>query len=261
MRKVLPGFAQSWLNRFPPRILLPHQIKNLPLFWVILRWKKTYQALVAAPSRQGAAEALLQDLEQGVQTNWPWSKGPKGYHDDLSIIRLLQGDFVPDCAETLILGGQRRKAVTLALFQKRAEIQPGTLRSHGCWIWSWPKWLCFPKESEFILETPVFNFQTEEVYLLRCLYRNEIECLRYLGWKFQARCFRKNPNVQTQWDCEPALAQKLEAEEWLIREVGVAEEDWRRSNHARKEEVRRRSWLERLHSIKTLNAPFSDGLD
>ena len=89
MRKVLPEIAQSWLNQFQPRILFPHRINDFSLFWVILRQVKTYQALIAAPSRQHVAENLLENLEQGEPVNWPWTKGPKDYRKNLSIIRLL----------------------------------------------------------------------------------------------------------------------------------------------------------------------------
>ena len=106
MKKVLPEFAQSWLNQFQPRILFPHRINDFSLFWVILRQVKTYQALIAAPSRQHVAEALLEHSEKGALVNWPWAKGPKDYQDSLSIIRLLQGDFVPACEEILSLSGQ-----------------------------------------------------------------------------------------------------------------------------------------------------------
>ena len=44
MKKVLPEFVQSWLNRFPPRILFPHHINDFSLFLVILRQVQTYQA-------------------------------------------------------------------------------------------------------------------------------------------------------------------------------------------------------------------------
>ena len=113
---------------------------------------------------------------------------------------------------------------------------------------------------EFILEIPVFNFQTDELYLLRCLYRNEIANLKYLGWKFHARCSSNSGDIQAQWNCDTELRQKLEVEEWLISEVGSQGAEWRKSNHAQKEEGRRRSWLRRLSSFKTLNVQFSDDL-
>ncbi len=106
MKKVLPEFVQSWLNQSPPRILFPHQVNGFSLFWVILKQVQTYQALIAAPTRQHVAEVLLEDPENGVPVNWPWTKGPKDYRDNLSIIRLLQGDYLPDCKEILGLGGQ-----------------------------------------------------------------------------------------------------------------------------------------------------------
>jgi hypothetical protein len=261
MKKVLPEFAQSWLNQFRPRILFPHRINDFSLFWVILRQVKTYQALIAAPSRQHVAEALLEHSEKGAPVNWPWAKGPKDYQDSLSIIRLLQGDFVPDCEEILILSGQYRTAGNLPHPKKLTEFQPSKLGFHGNWGWSWPRWLCIPDESEFILEIPVFNYQTDELFLLRCLYWNEIGSFQYLGWKFHARCSSNGRDIQAQWGCEPELSQKLEVEEWLISEVRSSREEWGRSNHAQREEDRRRSWLQRLSPFKTPNVQFSDGLD
>tara|TARA_B100001093_G_scaffold132628_1_gene125387 strand:+ start:1276 stop:2061 length:786 start_codon:yes stop_codon:yes gene_type:complete len=261
MKKVLPEIAQSWLNQFRPRILFPHQINDFSLFWVILRQEKTYQALIAAPSRQHVAETLLENLEQGAPVNWPWTKGPKDYRKNLSIIRLLQGDFVPDCEEILILGRQQSTAGNLPHPKKLVEFQPSKSCFHGNWWWSWPRWLCIPDESEFILEIPVFNYQTDELFLIRCLYRNEIGSLQYLGWKFHASCSGNSQDIQTQWSCEPKLSQKLEVEEWLVSEVGSSEEEWGKSNHAQREEDRHRSWLQRLSQFKTLNAQFSDDLD
>ena len=261
MKKILPEFAQSWLNQFRPRILFPHRINDFSLFWVILRQVKTYQALIAAPSRQHVAEALLEHSEKGAPVNWPWAKGPKDYQDSLSIIRLLQGDFVPDCEEILILSGQYRTAGNLPHPKKLTEFQPSKLGFHGNWGWSWPRWLCIPDESEFILEIPVFNYQTDELFLLRCLYWNEIGSFQYLGWKFHARCSSNGRDIQAQWGCEPELSQKLEVEEWLISEVRSSREEWGRSNHAQREEDRRRSWLQRLSPFKTPNVQFSDGLD
>ena len=261
MKKILPEFAQSWLNQFRPRILFPHRINDFSLFWVILRQVKTYQALIAAPSRQHVAEALLEHSEKGAPVNWPWAKGPKDYQDSLSIIRLLQGDFVPDCEEILILSGQYRTAGDLPHPKKLTEFQPSKLGFHGNWGWSWPRWLCIPDESEFILEIPVFNYQTDELFLLRCLYWNEIGSFQYLGWKFHARCSSNGRDIQAQWGCEPELSQKLEVEEWLISEVRSSREEWGRSNHAQREEDRRRSWLQRLSPFKTPNVQFSDGLD
>ena len=260
MKKVLPKFVQSWLNQFPPRILFPHQVNDFSLFLVILRQVQTYQALIAAPTRQQVAEALLEDPEKGVPVNWPWTKGPKDYRDNLSIIRLLQGDYVPDCKEIMVLGGQHFTTGKLLYSQKQAEIQSSRLGFHGDWGWCWPSWLCIPDASEFILEIPVFNFQTDELYLLRCLYRNEIANLKYLGWKFHARCSSNSGDIQAQWNCETELRQKLEVEEWLISEVGSQEAEWRKSNHAQREEGRHRSWLRRLSSFKTLNVQFSDDL-
>ena len=261
MKKVLPEFVQSWLNQFPPRILFPHQVNGFSLFWVILRQVQTYQALVAAPTRQHVAEALFEDSEKGIPVNWPWTKGPKNYQDSLSIIRLLQGDFVPDCKEILILGGQHVTTGKLLHSQKLAEIQSSRSGFHRDWVWSWPRWLCIPGVSEFVLEIPVFNFQTDELYLLRCLYRNEITNLKYLGWKFYARRSSNGQDIQAQWNCEPELSQKLGVEEWLIREVGSQGEEWDKSNHAQREKDRRRSWLQRLRSFKTLNVQFSNDLD
>ena len=261
MKKILPEFARSWLNQFRPRILFPHRINDFSLFWVILRQVKTYQALIAAPSRQHVAEALLEHSEKGAPVNWPWAKGPKDYQDSLSIIRLLQGDFVPDCEEILILSGQYRTAGNLPHPKKLTEFQPSKLGFHGNWGWSWPRWLCIPDESEFILEIPVFNYQTDELFLLRCLYWNEIGSFQYLGWKFHARCSSNGRDIQAQWGCEPELSQKLEVEEWLISEVRSSREEWGRSNHAQREEDRRRSWLQRLSPFKTPNVQFSDGLD
>ena len=261
MKKVLPEFAQSWLNKFRPRILFPHRINDFSLFWVILRQVKTYQALIAAPSRQHVAEALLEHSEKGAPVNWPWAKGPKDYQDSLSIIRILQGDFVPACEEILILSGQYRTAGNLPHPKKLTGFQPSKLGFHGNWGWSWPRWLCIPDESEFILEIPVFNYQTDELFLLRCLYWNEIGSFQYLGWKFHARCSSNGRDIQAQWGCEPELSQKLEVEEWLISEVRSSREEWGRSNHAQREEDRRRSWLQRLSPFKTPNVQFSDGLD
>ncbi|HCV85253.1 MAG TPA: hypothetical protein DGB85_01505, partial [Deltaproteobacteria bacterium] len=169
MKRVLPEFAQSWLSQFRPRILFPHRINDFSLFWVILRQKKTYQALIAAPSRQHVAETLLENLEQCAPANWPWTKGPKDYRNNLSIIRLLQGDFVPDCEEILILSRQQSTAGDLPHPKKLVEFQPSKSGFHGNWRWSWPRWLCIPDESEFILEIPVFNYQTDELFLIRCL--------------------------------------------------------------------------------------------
>ena len=261
MKKILPEFAQSWLNQFRPRILFPHRINDFSLFWVILRQVKTYQALIAAPSRQHVAEALLEHSEKGAPVNWPWAKGPKDYKDSLSIIRLLQGDFVPDCEEILILSGQYRTAGNLPHPKKLTEFQPSKLGFHGNWGWSWPRWLCIPDESEFILEIPVFNYQTDELFLLRCLYWNDIGSFQYLGWKFHARCSGDGRDIQAQWGCEPEFSQKLGVEEWLINEVRSSREEWDRSNHAQREEDRRRSWLQRLSPFKTPNVQFSDDLD
>jgi hypothetical protein len=261
MKNVLPDFAKSWLNQFPPRILFPHQVNGFSLFWVILRQVQTYQALIAAPTRQHVAEALLEDSENGVPVSWPWTKGPKDYRDSLSIIRLLQGDFVPDCKEILILGGQHVTTGKLLHSQKLAEVQSSRSGFHRDWVWSWPRWLCIPDVPEFVLEIPVFNFQTDEFYLLRCLYRNEITNLKYLGWKFHAHRSGNSQDIQAQWNCEPELSQKLDVEEWLISEVGSQGEEWSKSNHAQREEDRRRSWLQRLRSFKTLNVQFSNDLD
>ena len=131
MKKVLPEFVQSWLNQSPPRILFPHQVNGFSLFLVILRQVQTYQALIAAPTRQHVAEALLEDPENGVPVNWPWTKGPKDYRDNLSIIRLLQGDYVPDCKEILVHGGQHVTTGKLLYSQKQAEIQSSRLGFHG----------------------------------------------------------------------------------------------------------------------------------
>ena len=261
MKKVLPEFVQSWLNRFPPRILFPHHVNDFSLFLVILRQVQTYQALIAAPTRQHVAEALFEDPEKGIPVNWPWTKGPKEYRDSLSIIRLLQEDFVPDCKEILILGGQHVTTGKLLHSKKLAEIQSSRSGFHRDWVWSWPRWLCIPDVSEFVLEIPVFNFQTDELYLLRCLYRNEITNLKYLGWKFHARRSGNGQDIQAQWNCEPELSQKLDVEEWLFSEVGSQGEEWDKSNDAQREEDRRRSWLQRLRSFKTLNVQFSNDLD
>jgi hypothetical protein len=47
----------------------------------------------------------------------------------------------------------------------------------------------------------------------------------------------------------------------LISEVGSQGEEWNKSNHAQREEDRRRSWLQRLRSFKTLNVQFLNDLD
>ena len=99
------------------------------------------------------AEALLEDPEKGVPVNWPWTKGPKEYRDSLSIIRLLQGDFVPDCKEILILGGQHVTTGKLLYSQKQAEIQSSRLGFHGDWGWCWPSWLSTP--SRRVLVAPL----------------------------------------------------------------------------------------------------------
>ena len=114
------------------------------------------------------------------------TKGPKDYRDNLSIIRLLQEIMFRIAKKFWFLMDSTSQRENYCI-RKASKIQSSRLGFHGDWAGVGQAGFVFLMRQN-LFGIPVFNFQTDELYLLRCLYRNEIAKLKYLGWKFHVCC-------------------------------------------------------------------------